>query len=119
MNLQESADGMRKFSQRVEELLHAEDPLLYKALQKLFKKAATGSSRSSHRRRSGSGPEPFHRALSNVLYSHIQRMLVGENLISHTLEGFSDCICPTMCMTHRAHSLGRPSAADEAWYWPL
>lgn len=73
---QASADGIHKFSQRVEELLCTEDPSLYRALQKLFKKTITNSPKKRDR-----STKSFHQTLSDILLSHVQKMLVGEHLI--------------------------------------
>ncbi|CAI8044027.1 hypothetical protein GBAR_LOCUS24428 [Geodia barretti] len=69
----ESADGMKKFARRVEELLQTEDPQLHQALGKAFKK--TGGSPKKDRRAWGN---PFHHTLKSILFPHIQKMLVGD-----------------------------------------
>ena len=67
---------MNKFSRCVEELLQREDPQLYKALQKLLKKAAGGSSfKSTHREN-----KDAHKSLKSILLPHIQKMFVGESM---------------------------------------
>ena len=67
---------MNKFTQCVMELLETQDSQLYKKLQKLFKKASSGMSRSSQREANA-----FQPALKSILYPHIQQMLVGKLML--------------------------------------
>ena len=73
---------MNKFTQRVEELLQTEDPQLYKALGKIFKK--TGGSERRGRRVGGNS---FLHTLKSLLFPHIQKMFVGK-FISQTCNVF-------------------------------
>ena len=95
---------MNKFSECVEELLQTEDPQLFKALEKLFKKK-TGSGLSQR------GARDFQQALKSVLFPHIQRMLVGmETLLItareksyfylqyHILHNYNSCVCVCVCV---------------------
>lgn len=75
--MQQALEAMSKFAQQVEKLLLSQDQKLHRALVKVFGCPRHLRAMSAV---SQEGQLPFHKRLRNLIYPHIQKMLVGEEV---------------------------------------